>query len=78
MYSRQSIENPPFILVYLSSILPLSLGVYLSSGNYQKRTPEMTMQMHTGNNQDFQAYVMFVPEKKYGLVVFTNSAKMIQ
>ena len=47
-------------------------------GFAQKRTPEMTMHMHTGNNHDFQAYVMFVPEKKYGLVVFTNSAKMIQ
>lgn len=47
-------------------------------GFAQKRTPEMTMHMHTGNNHDFQAYVMFVPEKKYGLVVFTNCAKMIQ
>ncbi|AEM71540.1 MULTISPECIES: serine hydrolase domain-containing protein [Flagellimonas] len=47
-------------------------------GFAQKRTPEMTMHMHTGNNHDFQAYVMFVPEKNYGLVLFTNSGKMIQ
>lgn len=47
-------------------------------GFAQKRTSEMTMHMHTGNNHDFQAYVMFVPERKYGIVVFTNSAKMIQ
>ncbi len=47
-------------------------------GFAQKRTPDMTMHMHTGNNHDFQAYVMFVPEKKYGLVLFTNSGKMIQ
>jgi len=46
-------------------------------GFAQKITEEYTMHMHTGNNHDFQAYTMFVPEKKYGLVVFTNSGKMI-
>jgi CubicO group peptidase (beta-lactamase class C family) len=45
-------------------------------GFAQKRTPEYTMHMHTGNNHDFQAYAMFVPERKYGIVVFTNSNKM--
>lgn len=45
-------------------------------GFTQKKTPEYTMHMHTGNNHDFQAYTMFVPEKKYGLVVFTNCGKM--
>lgn len=46
-------------------------------GFAQKKTNQHTMHMHTGNNHDFQAYVMFIPEKKYGLVVFTNSDKMI-
>ncbi|RNL87893.1 class A beta-lactamase-related serine hydrolase [Sinomicrobium pectinilyticum] len=46
-------------------------------GFAQKVTKDYTMHMHTGNNQDFQAYAMFIPEKKYGLVVFTNSDKMI-
>lgn len=45
-------------------------------GFAQKQTENWTMHMHTGNNHDFQAYAMFVPEKKYGLVVFTNSDKM--
>ncbi len=45
-------------------------------GFAQKQTPDWTMHMHTGNNHDFQAYAMFVPEKKYGLIVFTNSDKM--
>lgn len=46
-------------------------------GFTQKKTPEMTMHMHTGNNHDFQSYVMFAPEKNYGIVLFTNSGKMI-
>lgn len=45
-------------------------------GFAQKITTDHTMHMHTGNNHDFQAYAMFIPEKKYGLVVFTNSDKM--
>jgi CubicO group peptidase (beta-lactamase class C family) len=45
-------------------------------GFAQKRTAGYTMHMHTGNNHDFQAYAMFVPEKKYGIVVFTNCDKM--
>lgn len=28
--------------------------------------------MHTGNNQDFQSYCAFYPERKYGLVFFMN------
>ena len=46
-------------------------------GFAQKVTEEYTMHMHTGNNHDFQSYAMFIPEKKYGLVVFTNSNRMI-
>jgi CubicO group peptidase (beta-lactamase class C family) len=46
-------------------------------GFAQKVTEDYTMHMHTGNNHDFQAYAMFIPEKNYGLVVFTNSDKMI-
>ena len=46
-------------------------------GFAQKITEDYTMHMHTGNNHDFQAYAMFIPEKNYGLVVFTNSDKMI-
>lgn len=45
-------------------------------GFTQKQTSDWTMHMHTGNNHDFQAYAMFVPERKYGIVVFTNSDKM--
>ncbi len=32
--------------------------------------------MHTGNNDDFQAYCCFYKEQGYGLVVFTNSDKI--
>jgi CubicO group peptidase (beta-lactamase class C family) len=46
-------------------------------GFAQKPTPNGMMYLHTGNNHDFQAYAMFVPEKEYGLVVFTNSDKML-
>ncbi|MDF1547863.1 MAG: serine hydrolase [Bacteroidales bacterium] len=46
-------------------------------GFAQKQTPNLTMHMHTGNNHDFQAYAMFIPEKEYGLVVFINCGKMI-
>ncbi|WP_239057423.1 serine hydrolase [Muricauda sp. TY007] len=47
-------------------------------GFAQKVTSKGTMHMHTGNNHDFQAYAMFMPEKEYGLVVFTNCDKMPQ
>ncbi|WP_420386303.1 serine hydrolase domain-containing protein [Roseivirga sp.] len=46
-------------------------------GFAQKKGPDHTMHLHTGNNHDFQAYAMFVPEKDYGLVVFVNTGKMI-
>jgi CubicO group peptidase (beta-lactamase class C family) len=42
-------------------------------GFAQKPTPNGLMYLHTGNNHDFQAYAMFVPDKKYGIVMFTNS-----
>lgn len=47
-------------------------------GFAQKETADYTMHLHTGNNHDFQAYAMFVPERSYGIVVFTNSDKMKQ
>lgn len=46
-------------------------------GFAQKPTPNGMMHLHTGNNHDFQAYAMLVPKQEYGLVVFTNSDKML-
>lgn len=46
-------------------------------GFAQKPTPYGRMHLHTGNNRDFQAYAMFVPRQKYGLVLFSNSGKML-
>ncbi|WP_422082127.1 serine hydrolase domain-containing protein [Ulvibacterium sp.] len=42
-------------------------------GLAQKPTPHGLMHLHTGNNHDFQSYAMFVPEQKYGFVLFVNS-----
>ncbi|MEM7087158.1 MAG: serine hydrolase domain-containing protein [Bacteroidota bacterium] len=42
-------------------------------GFAQKPTPNGLMHLHTGNNHDFQAYAMFVPDQKYGFVIFANS-----
>ena len=42
-------------------------------GFAQKPTSKGLMHLHTGNNDYFQAYAMFVPDKKYGIVLFTNS-----
>lgn len=42
-------------------------------GFAQKPTPYGLMHLHTGNNQDFQAYTMFIPEQEYGFVMFGNS-----
>ena len=42
-------------------------------GFAQKPTPNGLMHLHTGNNHDFQAYAMFVPEQNYGFVIFGNS-----
>ncbi|MDY8137678.1 serine hydrolase domain-containing protein [Aquimarina sp. 2201CG5-10] len=46
-------------------------------GFAQKPTAYGTMHLHTGNNHDFQAYTMFIPDQKYGIVLFTNSDKML-
>ncbi len=46
-------------------------------GFAQKPSPYGMMHLHTGNNHDFQAYVMIVPERQYGLVLFSNSGKML-
>lgn len=45
-------------------------------GFAQKPSENGMMYLHTGNNHDFQAYCMVIPEKKYGIVLFTNSDKM--
>lgn len=45
-------------------------------GFAQKPTPYGTMHLHTGNNHDFQAYAMFVPDQKFGLVIFCNSDQL--
>ncbi|WP_299113926.1 serine hydrolase [uncultured Winogradskyella sp.] len=42
-------------------------------GFAQKPTPYGLMHLHTGNNKDFQAYTMFIPDQKYGFVMFANS-----
>lgn len=41
-------------------------------GFSQKPTPYGLMHLHTGNNHDFQAYTMFIPEQEYGFVLFVN------
>ncbi len=46
-------------------------------GFAQKPTPNGLMHLHTGNNHDFQAYCMFLMEQGYGIVLFTNSDKML-
>lgn len=46
-------------------------------GMAQKPTAYGMMHMHTGNNHDFQSYMMVLPEKKFGIVFFTNSNKAI-
>ena len=46
-------------------------------GMAQKPTEYGMMHMHTGNNHDFQAYMMVLPEQKFGIVFFTNSNKAI-
>lgn len=46
-------------------------------GMAQKPTEYGMMHMHTGNNHDFQAYMMILPEQQFGIVFFTNSNKAI-
>jgi CubicO group peptidase (beta-lactamase class C family) len=45
-------------------------------GFAQKPSPYGMMHLHTGNNHDFQSYCMILPEKEYGIVIFTNSDTM--
>ena len=47
-------------------------------GFAQKQTPHGLMHLHTGNNHDFQAYTMFIPDLGYGLVLFTNCGKLLE
>lgn len=46
-------------------------------GFAQKPSPNGLMHLHTGNNHDFQAYCMFIEEQGYGIVLFTNSDRML-
>ncbi len=46
-------------------------------GFAQKESANGLMHLHTGNNHDFQAYTMFLPEREYGIVFFTNSGDML-
>lgn len=45
-------------------------------GFSMKPTPYGLRYLHTGNNTGFRAYCCFYREKKYGLVLFINSAKI--
>jgi CubicO group peptidase (beta-lactamase class C family) len=46
-------------------------------GMTQKPTEFGLMHMHTGNNHDFQSYMMILPEKDFGIVFFMNCGKAI-
>ena len=46
-------------------------------GFAQKPSDSGLMHLHTGNNHDFQAYCMFIMERGYGIVLFTNSDQML-
>ncbi|MEL6730546.1 MAG: serine hydrolase, partial [Bacteroidota bacterium] len=46
-------------------------------GFAQKNSLNGLMHLHTGNNHDFQAYCMFIMEKGYGIVLFTNSDQLL-
>ncbi|MCB0845444.1 MAG: beta-lactamase family protein [Bacteroidetes bacterium] len=46
-------------------------------GFSQKPSKSGLMHLHTGNNHDFQAYSMFIMEQGYGIVLFTNSDKLL-
>ncbi|MEM1257271.1 MAG: serine hydrolase domain-containing protein [Bacteroidota bacterium] len=46
-------------------------------GLAQKRTEYGTMHLHTGNNRDFQAYMMILPEREFGIVFLMNAGKAI-
>ncbi|MEL7251657.1 MAG: serine hydrolase domain-containing protein [Bacteroidota bacterium] len=47
-------------------------------GFAQKPSPHGLMHLHTGNNHDFQAYTMFIPDTGYGIVLFTNCGKLLE
>ncbi len=46
-------------------------------GFAQKPSANGLMHLHTGNNHDFQAYCMFIMERGYGIVLFTNSDTLL-
>lgn len=46
-------------------------------GFAQKPSKNGLMHLHTGNNHDFQAYTMFIMEKGYGIVLFSNSDRLL-
>ena len=43
----------------------------------QKPTEYGMMHVHTGNNHDFQAYMMVLPEQDFGIVCFLNGPRAI-
>lgn len=47
-----------------------------SLGLGQIPTPNGMCYWHAGNNDDFQSWMHFYPDKKYGIVLFTNSDKV--
>ncbi|WP_299217271.1 serine hydrolase domain-containing protein [uncultured Aquimarina sp.] len=46
-------------------------------GLAQKPTKYGMMHLHTGNNHDFQSYMMMIPKKNFGIVFFMNGDKAI-
>ncbi|WP_116107524.1 serine hydrolase domain-containing protein [Lewinella sp. IMCC34191] len=42
-------------------------------GMARKPSPYGAMHMHTGNNHDFQSYLMLLPERDFGIVFFMNA-----
>ena len=50
-----------------------SIDVDYSLGFFKPRTPLTNLYLHGGNNYGFTSYFAFDPDKKWGLVLFTNS-----
>ena len=46
-------------------------------GMTRKPTPYGTMHLHTGNNHDFQAYMMVLPERDFGIAFFLNGPRAV-
>ncbi len=85
MLKREGLQPETFSeMLAPQNVLDVESELYTDTGQNawglgfsQKPMPYGTMHLHTGNNHDFQAYTMFVPEKDYGIVAFTNSDKLL-